>query len=914
MDPEELLAKVATLLWGLADGAVASLANALDLPVLTGEADPALSGKLLEPLVNLPDQHSLLKLVHDLVGNVSDAGSPLRAHGWKRSDGTRGLAFVLTKNGSRGVLAVSPGPVIDLVVTPNAVLDHSVIGAEWDLTVSVRTDNAWTATFTPGGAAAAPAGTVTVTVGKKSLTVGAGGLGISTQRLAATLVASPATPAHVEINVEKFTARLLPAILAGLLGGSGAETSPTDLTLTMSRTEGLRFAEGSVRVERRINLQLPGISVRNFAVALAIDEGGRLVLRPSVSVLAKPPALPMSASLDEVGIGIPILLPNRIGIGTDLVAELPSGMGIELLLGPVSGGGFFKRRGANAYAGGLDVTLGVLHVTAFGLLQLPGNNNNPPLSLLVLLAAEFPYPGIQLGFGFAIDAVGGLVGINRRADTDHLRGLVSEGNADRILFPGNAIARADEIVGALESCFPVTPGRFVVGPMVRINWGGRMVSVAVAVILELPAPVRALMLGRALIALPDPAVPLIRLQASVYGQFDPGVPMVDFLVSLAGSWIVGIPVTGDIYLLFRGGDDAVFVLSAGGFHPKYTRPPGVPQLARLSMDLGGGVLGLRAESYLALTSNSLQFGAQLHLDATVAECGLEGWLGLDALFVWEPTLAFQAHVYAGVAVLAFGERLAGIGLDFTLEGPAPWHAYGKGSIEVLFWEVSLDFDVRWGDPAPLAKSTDDIFDLVAKAVGQRDAWAVERRAAKRAGIKFTETAKQDLAKGLVAQPDSSLQVSQSVVPLGIAINRFHRLGVPEQTWQITSAHLDPGIEMPRTEPVPEQFVPGEYFAMSDDEQLGRGAFEQHTGGFALSNTAAVKPGPAHVMDDRYETGYKVELGWFPAPPAPRIILRLRGSFLTETFARTITAAERVDRWRLAQRPFENLVPKVVMNR
>ncbi|WP_406229411.1 DUF6603 domain-containing protein [Nocardia sp. NBC_01009] len=912
MDPEELLAKVATLLWGLADGAVASLANALDLPVLAGETDPALSGKLLEALANLPDQHSLLKLVHDLVGNLSDAASPLRAHGWKRSDGTRGLAFVLTKNGSRGVLAVSPGPVIDLVVTPNAVLDHSVVGAEWDLTVSVRTDNAWTATFTPGGAAAAPAGTVAVTVGKKALAVGAGGLGISTQRVAATLAASPATPAHVDISVEKFTARLLPASLAGLLGGSGAETSPTDLTLAMSRTEGLRFTEGRVRVERRINLQLPGISVRTFAVALAMVDG-KFVLQPSVSVLAKPPALPMSASLDEVGIDIPILLPDRIGIGTDLVADLPSGMGIDLLLGPVSGGGFFKRRGADAYAGGLDINLGVLHVTAFGLLQLPGNNNNAPLSLLVLLGAEFPYPGIQLGFGFAIDAVGGLVGINRRADTDHLHRLVSEGNADRILFPGNAIARADEIVGALESCFPVAPGRFVVGPMVRITWGGRMVSLAVAVILELPDPGRMLMLGRLLIALPDPAVPLIRLQASVSGQIVPAVPLVDSLVSLAGSWIVGIPVTGEIYLLFRGGGDAVFVVSAGGFHPKYTRPPGVPQLTRLTMDLGGGVIGLRAESYLALTSNSLQFGAQLHLDATVAECGLEGGLGLDALFVWEPTLAFQASVHASVAVLAFGERLAGIGLDFTLEGPSPWHAYGKGSIEVLFWEVSLDFDVRWGDPAPLTQSTDDIFDHVAKAVRQRDAWAVERPAAQRAGIKFTETAKKELAQGIVAQPDASLRVSQSVVPLDIAINRFHRLGVPEQTWQITSGHLDAGLELPRTIPVPEQFVPGEYFAMTKDEQLGRGAFEQRTGGYALSNTA-VEPGPAHVMDDRYETGYKVEQGWFPAPPNPRIILRLRGNFLAETFARTITAAERVDRWRLAQRPFEKLVPKVVINR
>jgi len=34
----------------------------------------------------------------------------------------------------------------------------------------------------------------------------------------------------------------------------------------------------------------------------------------------------------------------------------------------------------------------------------------------------------------------------------------------------------------------------------------------------------------------------------------------------------------------RGGDDAEFVLSAGGFHPRYLRPAGVPALQRLQLD------------------------------------------------------------------------------------------------------------------------------------------------------------------------------------------------------------------------------------------------------------------------------------------------------------------------------------------
>ncbi|MFI9503317.1 DUF6603 domain-containing protein [Nocardia sp. NPDC052566] len=912
MDPKELLARVAGLLWGLAERSVASVRNAVEaLPELAGETEPALKGKLLEALTDLPQQESLLKLVHDLLGNPTDAGAPVRAHGWRRDQNApHGIAFVLAKNGSRAVLAVSPGPVIDLVVTPNAALDHTVVGAEFDLHVDVRTTTAWTASFAPGANSVAPTGEARITIGKKQLSVGAGGSGVSTKRIEATMRVSTTTAAHVDIKVDDFEARLLPAALAGFLGGStGSSTTPTDLTIALSRDEGLRFVEGAVRVEKKVNLKLPGITLRSFAVELSM-EGDRFALKPMISLLAKPPGLPLTAALDGLGVGVPMLLPDRFGAGTDVLPTLPTGMGIGLLLGPVSGGGFFQQRPGDAYAGGIDVNLGVLQVKAFGLLQLPSGGK--PLSLLVLLGAEFPYPGIQLGFGFAIDAVGGLVGINRRADTDRLRELVSGGNADRILFPGNAIARADEIVGALEGSFPVARGRFLVGPMLRITWGGRLVSVAVAVIMELPDPMRVLILGRALIALPDPAAPLIRLQASVFGRIDPGVPVVEFLVSLAGSWIVGMPVTGEIYALFRGGDNPAFVLSAGGFHPKYTRPPGVPQLQRLAMDIGGGVLGLRAESYLALTSNSLQFGAKLHLDATVAECGLEGWLGLDALFVWEPTLTFSAHVYAGVAVLAFGERLAGIGLDFTLEGPAPWHAFGRGSIEVLFWEVSLDFDVRWGDPALPVRSTEKIPDLVRTALARRDAWALARPASERAGIRLTDTAKQELAQGVVAHADSTVRVTQSVVPLNKTFNRFHRLTVPDQTWEITAARFGT-TDAPKGKEVPERFVPGEFFAMKDEEQLTRPAFEDMTGGFELSDTEP-DLGGAHLMDDSYETGYEVEDGWFPAPLGNiRIFLVLRAAFHAELFARPLHAAERVDRWRMAQRPM-TFAPKVVMNR
>ena len=61
------------------------------------------------------------------------------------------------------------------------------------------------------------------------------------------------------------------------------------------------------------------------------------------------------------------------------------------------------------------------------------------------------------------------------------------------------------------------------------------------------APVRAVLIGRLLVTLPDPLVPLIRLQASVYGRVDPGVPVVELLVPAADDYYVLKPMHSGFY-------------------------------------------------------------------------------------------------------------------------------------------------------------------------------------------------------------------------------------------------------------------------------------------------------------------------------------------------------------------------------
>lgn len=885
---------MAERLWLLAAAAARDLAERATAFPLDAAAPPPLQGRLLVAFDALPDSNVVAGFLRDVLGELP-AGGPVRLHGWQRTpDAARGVALVAARGDELAALALTPGdpPTLDVVVTGGAAITVEEGDGDWRARASIAANAAWDATLSPGAPLPSAAGTATIAVERVApLTIGpAEGPGVSARRVTAELHASANAPAGFTLTLEQFRAALLPAQLAALLGaGPDRATVASDLRLHADAAGGLRFDDGGLRVQLPARLNLPGLSARDFAVELG-EHGAGLGLGATIGLLARLPGVPVEAQLEGVGLRLPFALDGpALGLLANAIeAPLPSGIGIDLTLPPVSGGGDVRRTPSGGYAGVLDVDLGIFGVQAIGLLELPAGGR--PTSLLALLSARFPYPGIQLGFGFAIDAVGGIVGINRRADVAQLRQLVSDGHADRVLFPDNAVARAEEITRSLDAAFPPARGRCVIGPMVRINWGGRMVTLAGAVVLDLPSPAQVLLLGRLLVAVPDPAAPLIRLQASVFGRIDPAIPETELLVSLAGSWIVTTPVSGEIYLLVRGGREPVFVLSAGGFHPRYTRPPGVPALERLTMDLGGGYLGLSAEAYLAVTSNAMMFGAQLQLDATIAGCGVEGQLGLDALFVWEPTFSFSVHVHASVAVRAFGRRLASVGLDFTLEGPAPWHAFGTGSISILFWDVSLDFDVRWGEAPRTLQQERDVLPLLREALARPAAWAAERPLAQRNAVRLTKAAKADLAAGLAIQADATLRISQRVVPLGEPIARFARTKVREQTWDMAGDGAG----------VSERFVPGEFFDLTAEQQLTFPAFVDAKSGVVTSDRDVVL-GAAHLSDDGYETGYKVEPDFNPAPPR-RARHHAFPHLRLEHYAHVVTPPERLVRWQLAQLP------------
>src|SRR4029077_13532715 len=97
-----------------------------------------------------------------------------------------------------------------------------------------------------------------------------------------------------------------------------------------------------------------------------------------------------------------------------------------------------------------------------------------------------------------------------------------------------------------------------------------------------------------------------------------------FFAALFDSRILFITIEGELGVLFAFGDDADFVLSVGGFHPRFNPPP-LPCATPRRIDvniINESYARIRCEGYFAVTTNTLQFGSQS-----------EYFFGFDALSV-----------------------------------------------------------------------------------------------------------------------------------------------------------------------------------------------------------------------------------------------------------------------------------------
>lgn len=600
----------------------------------------------------------------------------------------------------------------------------------------------------------------------------------------------------------------------------------------VSSEHGFYFSgSGALEVQLPVHIELGPIALERLTIAARLD-GGRIPTSVGVDLRAN--LGPLVAVVENIGVMATFSFPdgNKGNLGPldfALGFKPPNGVGLSLDVGVVKGGGYlFFDFDREEYAGVLELSIAeIVTVKAIGLITTKMPDGSKGFSLLLIITAEFG-TGIQLGFGFTLVGLGGLLGLNRTMNLPPLVEGVRTGAVDSIMFPENPVENAPRIISDLRTIFPPYEGRFLIGPMAKIGWGTPpLVTVSLGVIIEITGNVA--IVGVLKVALPTEDAALIVIQANFVGAIEFDKSRLYFFAGLFESRIVFLTLEGELGLLVAWGDDANFVLSAGGFHPRFNPPPlPFPSPKRIAISLlNTDIARIRTETYFAVTSNSVQFGSNTEIMFDVSVARVDGHLAFDALFQFSP-FHFIIEISASVSLKVFGMGLFSIRLDFSLEGPAPYRAHGTGSISFFFFDVSADFDITWGDAKDTTLPPIAVMPLLSGELDKAENWRAELPPQNKLLVSLRKLAETESAQ--VLHPLGSLRVSQRAVPLGLDIDKVGN----QKPADAKHLELKPIAGLVSSGTAQEQFAKAQFIDMSDAEKLSQRAFDPLDAGLILS--------------------------------------------------------------------------------
>jgi hypothetical protein len=502
-----------------------------------------------------------------------------------------------------------------------------------------------------------------------------------------------------------------------------------------------------------------------------------------------------------------------VAIGPFQIGEIAASMSSPFGGGKgLPGGGSLLRLPDGGFGGTLELPLGPVQVSAAAAIALI--DGQP--SLMVIMGAAF-IPPIQLSFGFSLDRVGGIVGVNRRVNSDALRAATRTGTAGDVLFAVRPPASPLALVVAADQLFPRNRGTHLVGPSLKLSWlsfgpPGSLIGLDLSVIVEIPTG-KVAILGVGRLAIPGLPL-LLNLRLDVLGLIDPVEQLVSIDASLVDSHVLGIfDVYGDAAARFSWGTIGYVVVSVGGFYPGFNPEPArLPALRRVGLAIAPTpIIDVRAEGYFAVTSNSIQLGGRWEVGISLI-IEAHGFLQVDAMVQFRP-FYFTANVAAGFDVSVEGFSFCSVTLEGSISGPGPIVIHGSLSIHVFLFSISWDESFTLGSgPSDTLPTPPSLLDVITTELNKAD--NVQTGSI---GDPLVVLSPRPSAAGLAAiPPTGTLRVAQRRAPLGLLIDRVD--GRPLAGPQ--------GVKMTNGDSaVTERFSPGTYITLSSAEALNRPPFD-----------------------------------------------------------------------------------------
>jgi hypothetical protein len=387
------------------------------------------------------------------------------------------------------------------------------------------------------------------------------------------------------------------------------------------------------------------------------------------------------------------------------------GLGIDYKNGPLEiGGAFLRQTFTDPQGNAYDTYDGtaIIRTEKFALAALGSYSfyqGHP--SLFIYAFADWPLGGPSF---FFITGLAAGFGFNRR--------IVAPGIDDVKSFPlveeavSGVPGSTDDLsveLGKLHEVIPPAIGEYFLAVGIRFssfNVIDSFVLLTVGFGTELEVDV----LGLSTLVIPTPeegkaAEPLAEIQMALKAVFNPdkgylkvqaGLTPTSYILSrnchLTGgfafyTWFKDNPVEGA-----AAGD---FVLTLGGYHPRFQPPAHYPKVAPLGFNWQvTSELVVKGDFYFALMPSAVMAGG--HLSATWESGNLKAWfqIGADFIISWKPYF-YDASMYLDMGV-SYTYQFFGTH-HITVDVGADLHIWGpefSGKAHVHLWIVT--FDVNFG--------------------------------------------------------------------------------------------------------------------------------------------------------------------------------------------------------------------------
>jgi hypothetical protein len=408
--------------------------------------------------------------------------------------------------------------------------------------------------------------------------------------------------------------------------------------------------------------------------------------------------------------------------------------------GPLEIGGAFLReeitvngQTVDQYSGAALIKTDTFALSAIGAYT--ELNGSPSLFIYAFLNRPLGGPsfffvtGLALGFGYnralraptAIEDVESfpLVRLALNASPPlpaKKKGGKSQGNAKQSTdVPQASEAERGElldILGQLQSYIPPAPGKVFLAVGVKFT-SFKLIDSFALLIATFGDDFRLKLLGISQIVAPPAEsgkTPIAEVSIGLIAEFVPneGILKVDGKI-LPGAYIFSrdCQISGGFafYSWFSGPHAGDFVLTVGGYHPRFQVPAHYPRVDRFSLNWPvDSNLSVKGTAYFALTSSAVMAGGSL--EARLDKGKLQAWFNFNANFLvaWQPFhYDAEISVEIGVSYKTFLKTFRfSVGVYLHIWGP---EFQGVAEINVKV----VKFKVRFGDhgssqPDPLTWS------------------------------------------------------------------------------------------------------------------------------------------------------------------------------------------------------------------